>query len=42
MGTQEMREAMAEAIWEIEREEQDMEGGRNGEQRRAQAEETGP
>jgi hypothetical protein len=36
-----MREAMAEAIWEMEREEQEMEGRRNDERRRAQAEETG-
>ena len=40
MGTQEVREAMAEAIWEIEREEQEMEGIKNGERRRAQTEET--
>ena len=37
-----MREEMAEAIWEIEREEQEMEGRRNEERRRAHAEETGP
>ena len=33
---------MAEAIWELEREEQEMEGIRNGERRRAHAEATGP
>jgi hypothetical protein len=40
--TQEVREATAEAILEIGREEQETEGRRNGERRRAHAEATRP